>query len=153
MKYLVRAIKYFFHLLLILAAILFALVAFKIVDGNLQTMFVHGYDSLWQIAALMAVFALVYPRFGYSTRSLHLPGETAEIRPTVMEAMEAKGYLLQKEEGDEMVFVKRNVASRILSMYEDAATFSRSAYGYDVEGRTKDIVRIVNFIENKSLCD
>ena len=55
MKYLVRALKYFVYLFIILALLIAVLVLTKVVDGNLSTMFVNGTDSLWQIALVMAV--------------------------------------------------------------------------------------------------
>ena len=147
MKYLKRSIKYFFYLAVLLTAVILILIALKLVDGDLSTMFVNGYDSLWQIAALMAVFALIYPRFGYSVRNVHIPGSTQEIRPSVLSVMTAKGYRLQQERGEDLVFVKRSTADRIVRVYEDALTFTRTATGYEIEGRTKDIVRVAGAFE------
>ena len=109
MKYLVRALKYFVYLFIILALLIAVLVLTKVVDGNLSTMFVNGTDSLWQIALVMAVFALIYPRFGYSTLPLHMGGSTEEIAPVVKKAMDARGYVPSKEDADgNMVFIKRS---------------------------------------------
>ena len=62
MKYLVRAVKYFIYLMIILSLIIVVLIMTKMVESDISKMFVNGYDSLWQIALMMAVFALIYPK-------------------------------------------------------------------------------------------
>ena len=78
MRYLVRSIKYFIYLMIVLSLIIAVLVFAGFVEADIETMFTHGYDSLWQIALMMAVFALIYPRFGFSKRCAHVYGEQAE---------------------------------------------------------------------------
>lgn len=148
MKYLVRAIKYFFKLLVILALILLAMIAFKFVEADITKMFVHGADSLWQIALLMAIFAAVYPRFGYVTRSIPVPGSPEETLPVLKRAMDARGYVLQKQDGESMVYVKRSKLDRILKMYEDTITVTPAITGYELEGAGKDVARAAAAIEN-----
>lgn len=147
MKYLVRALKYFVYLFIILALLIAVLVLTKVVDGNLSTMFVNGTDSLWQIALVMAVFALIYPRFGYSTLPLHMGGFTEEIAPVVKKAMDARGYRLSAEDADGgMVFLKASPLDRAVKMWEDAITFTRTATGYDMEGHNRELLRCRNAI-------
>ena len=74
MKYIIRALKYFCYLVVLLAVIILALVLTGFVEADLSKMFVNGYDSLWQIALIMLFFALLYPRFGFSKRTAHLYG-------------------------------------------------------------------------------
>lgn len=151
MKYLVRALKYFVYLFIILALLIAVLVLTKVVDGNLSTMFVNGTDSLWQIALVMAVFALIYPRFGYSTLPLHMGGSTEEIVPVVKKAMDARGYVPSKEDADgNMVFIKRSPLDRAVKMWEDAITFTRTATGYDMEGHNRELLRCRNAITDLS---
>lgn len=149
MKYLVRSAKYFIYLLLILAAVIFALVAFKVVDSDISTMFVNGYDSLWQIAAITAFFSLVYPRFGFTTRKAMAPGAPEDTAPVIKAVMEDHGYVLEKAEGDNMTFRKRSPAERALKMWEDRISFEKTISGYDVEGRTKDLVRLISAVETR----
>ena len=148
MKYLVRAIKYFFKLLVILALILVILVALKFVEADITKMFVNGYDSLWQIAALMALFAAIYPRFGYVTRTIPVPGSPEETLPVLKKAMDARGYVLQKQDGESLVFVKRSKLDRILKMYEDTITVAPAITGYELEGAGRDVARAAATIEN-----
>ena len=74
MKYFVRAVKYFIYLLVILSLVIAILVVSGLVDGDLSTMFVNGYDSYWQIALIAAALAALYPRMGYCTRTAHVYG-------------------------------------------------------------------------------
>lgn len=147
MKYLIRAVKYFFYLLIILCLVIAILVMAKIIDGDISRMFIHGYDSLWQICLIMAVFAAIYPKFGFSSRVAHLYGEISVIRPRIMQVMELQGYRLEKEEGTTFSFVRRSPVSRALKMWEDRITISQTALGIEVEGLTRDLVRVVSGLE------
>jgi len=147
MKYLVRSAKYFIYLLVFLVAVICALVAFKIVDSDISKMFVNGYDSLWQIAAVAAFFALIYPRIGFTTRKALAPGSAEETAATVKAVMSDRGYELEKDDGDNMTFRKRSPVTRAVKMWEDRISFEKTISGYEVEGLTKDLVRIVSAIE------
>lgn len=150
MKYLVRAIKYFFYLLIILVVVILALVAFKVVDGDISTMFVNGYDSLWQIALVALFFALVYPKVGFSTRKAYMPGSPEQVAQTVKEVMASRGYVLETAEGDDMTFRKKGAATRMIKMWEDRLTFEKTPTGYNIEGLTREIVRVVSALEAKN---
>lgn len=147
MRYLARSVKYFFYLIIILVIVIGGLMAFKIVDTNPATLFVNGYDSYWQIALIMAALALVYPRWGFSTRRAHINGSFEEIKGGIVEVMENYGYKLEKEEGENMSFVKRSPVSRAFKMWEDRITFTREIAGYDLEGLTRDLPRLISALE------
>ena len=150
MKYLKRSVKYFFYYVILLVIIILVLVAFKIVEADLSKMFVNGYDSLWQIALVFAAMAAAYPRFGFSTRSAYMPGETAALLPIIKQVMDEHGYKMTEQDADgNLKFRKRSPLTRMLKMGEDTLTFTRTATGYDVEGITKDMVRVVGALEYK----
>ncbi len=149
MKYLIRSIKYFFYLVIILCLVIAALILFKLVDGNITTMFVNGLDSLWQMAAIIAVFAIIYPRFGFTTRKAYVRGSDEELRDGIMEVMRNHGYKLEKEDGSVLCFIKRSPVSRALKMWEDRITFSREVAGYELEGLARDIPRLVSALESR----
>lgn len=147
MKYLRRAVKHFFYLMIILTIVIYAMVLLHFVDSDISRIFVNGYDSLWQIALIMAAFAAVYPRMGYSKRDLTAPGEYPLVRKAVVDVMEEHGYRIRSEEGENLVFCKRAPLSRALKMWEDEITFTRSMTGFEAEGLTRDVVRLVSAIE------
>jgi hypothetical protein len=152
MRYFIRAAKYFVQLMVILAVIIAILVVAKVVDSDISKIFVNGYDSLWQIALMMACFAAIYPRFGYGRRQAIVPGSDEEVEPVLRRVMEAHGYV---EEGDSSHslrmtdarvrrFRKKSVADRVMRIWEDRITVERCATGFELEGISRDVVRLVN---------
>jgi len=147
MKYIIRALKYFCYLIIFLTLIILALVLTGFVEADLSKMFVNGYDSLWQIAILMLVIALLYPRFGFSSRTAHIYGSPEELRADVVRAMERLGYRLEGEKDGGWTFLRRSAVSRALKMWEDRITLSPSGAGLKVEGLTRDLPRVVSALE------
>ena len=148
MKYLVRAIKYFIYLMIMLTLIIVVLIMTKMVESDISRIFVNGYDSLWQIALMMAVFAAIYPKMGFTSRIAHLYGSLEEMKPEILRVMDILDYKLEKEEDGVVTFVKRSPFSRLMKMYEDRITISTTAAGMEVEGLTKDVVRIISGLES-----
>jgi len=146
-RYLLRSLKYFLKLTVILVLILAVLATAKMVPSKIDEMFVNGYDSLWQIALIIAGLSLLYPRFGYGRRSAFIPGEPGEVRSKVVKAMAQRGFIPEDGTSDPMVFRSNSTYMRILRLGEDAVTLEKTATGYDVEGKVKDIARVAAFLE------
>ena len=147
MKYIIRSLKYYCYLMILLTLIILALVLTGFVEADLSKMFINGYDSLWQIALIMLVFALLYPRLGYGTRTAHIFGSPKELRGDVVPVMERLGYRLEKEDGTGWTFRRRSPVSRALKMWEDRITLTPSGAGLEVEGLTRDLARVVSALE------
>ena len=147
MKYIIRSLKYFCYLIILLTLIILALVLTGFVEADLSKMFVNGYDSLWQIALIMLAFALLYPRFGFSKRTAHLYGSPEGLRPDVMKVMDELGYSLESEQDGVFAFRRRSGRSRALKMWEDRITVSPTGAGLEVEGLTRDLARVVSGLE------
>lgn len=147
MKYIIRSLKYYCYLIVLLTLIILALVLTGFVEADLSKMFVNGYDSLWQIALIMLVFAVFYPRFGFSKRTVHVYGAPEEIRPDVVRVMETLGYRQEGENDGAWSFVRRSALSRALKMWEDRITLTPTAAGLEAEGLTRDLVRVVSALE------
>ena len=142
MKYIVRAVKYFVYLCIVLVLFIVILQLLHLVEGNIEQMFVNGYDSIWQMAIIVAVFAAVYPRLGYSSRNVRIGGESSAIEPRIVDYMHERGYILKNKEGENLYFKKASLFTRIVKMGEDGVTFTRQFGGYSIEGLTKEIIRI-----------
>lgn len=149
MKYFIRAVKYFFYFSIIVTIIMAALVFFKVIDSNIELMFRNGYDSLWHIALMFAVISAFYPMLGFMKKEALIPGEYKDIRQTIVEYMQEKGYALENENGENLTFRLRNGINRLSRMYEDRISFIRNFSGFQVEGLRKDVVRIVYGLEYK----
>lgn len=149
MKYLIRSVKYFFYYLIIFCVFIAALVFLKIVQDDINLIFRNGYQSLYQILIMFAVVSAVYPIFGFMKKDITVPGETSEIKPTIIEFMKEKGYLLENETGEDMTFRCRSFGSKLSKMFEDRITLKRNISGYEMEGLRRDVVRYAYGIEYK----
>lgn len=150
MKYIVRVFKYFVFITVVMVLILLVLSLAGIVGKDVDAMFRNGWNSVWQIALMFLVVAAVYPRFGFCKRGARLSGTYAEIRPGLVRLMAERGYEVETEEGENLTFRCKSVFQRFLKLFwEDRITFERDRAGFYVEGRTKDVVRIVSALENR----
>ena len=75
MRYLVRAVKYFFWFSIIFVLIMVVLVLLGLAGGSPDQMFRDGWKSVAYIVALFAAVAAFYPKFGFITKELEIPGE------------------------------------------------------------------------------
>lgn len=158
MRYFIRAVKYFFYFSFITAAILTILAVCNIIDKDVQTMFRNGYDSIWQIALMFAALSAIYPKFGWQTRTLHLPGTLPMLKGPIRTAMEERGYRLEEDkvttdsEGvpqGTLTFRYKGIAMKALRMWEDRITFSQTEDGITAEGLRKDLAAIVINLEHR----
>ena len=147
MKYIIRSLKYFCYLVLILVLIILALVLTGFVEADLSKMFVNGYDSLWQIALIMLVFAIIYPRFGFSRRTAHVYGSPEELRAVVDGVMQRLGYVAEKNPDGAWSYLRRSPVSRALKMWEDRIEFTTTGAGLELEGLSRDLPRIISALE------
>ena len=149
MRYFIRAAKYFVQLMVILAVIIAILIVAKVVDSDISKIFVNGYDSLWQIALMMACFAAIYPRFGYGRRQAIVPGSDEEVEPVLRRVMEAHGYVEGPRSGDIRCFRKKSATARLTRLWEDRISVERCATGFELEGISRDVVRLVNSLRDR----
>lgn len=149
LKYIIRAIKYFFYFSLLLIVLLTILVLAHIVDGNIETMFRDGYKSLIQIGIMFGCVSAIYPVFGFVRKDAVIPGEHSDIRGGIIDFMESRGYKLESEDGENMTFRSRSLFHRFSRMLEDRITLTRNLGGYQVEGLRKDVVRLIYGLESK----
>lgn len=149
MKYILRALRYFVFICLVMTLVLVVLAWLKIIDSDINTMFRNGYDSIWQIALMFLVVSFIYPRIGYIRKGVVIPGEYSGIRDGVVDYMEEKGYVLAREENENLVFHLRKPIARIFRKSDDTVTMTRDIAGFYVEGAAKDIVRIAAGLEHR----
>ena len=146
-RYIIRSVKYFLYLIIIMTLLLAILVLLGLAEADPAEIFVGGYSSYWKIGLAFLALAAIYPRFGYSKNEI-ISG--VELKPLILSVMDSLGYKLRSEEGDTMVFIKRSPLDRALRMWEDAIRFTKTEAGYDIEGHTKEMVRCRSAILNVS---
>ena len=147
MKYVLRALKYFLSMTVLLAVVLALLAAFHLVEADIDNMFVSGMKSVWQIALVLAVISAIYPKFGYGTRKAHINADEQGIRAAVIRVLSNHGYVTEKDEGKSMTFRKASALSKAAKIWEDRISVEIVAAGAEIEGLTKDVVRLVSALE------
>lgn len=150
MKYLIRVLKYFVFITVVMTLILLVLAVAGVVPKDIDAMFRNGWDSVWQIALMFLVVSAIYPRVGFCKRGAIIPGTYEEIRPGLVRYMAEHGYEIEKEEGENLTFRCKSPIQRVLKLLcEDRIRFERDRAGFYVEGRTKDVVRIISGLETR----
>lgn len=149
MKYLRRAVKYFIQMVIIIVIIMAILMLLGVVSTDINVAFRSGWKSVWMILAALSCISAIYPNFGYSARTLAVPGEFSELRDKIVNYMETKGYVISGEEGENLTFRLSSPIGKLTRLWEDTITFTREFGGFSVEGISKDIVRIVGGLQYK----
>jgi hypothetical protein len=149
MKYLLRAVKYFIMITVLVVVILAVLALLKIIPADPETMFRGGWKSVGEILIIFAAFSAVYPKMGYTKRDAEIAGEYSEIQQGIIEYMADHGYILEKEDGENMSFRSRSTYTRIMKMGEDRVTMTRKLGGYTLEGISKEVNRLASGLEYK----
>ena len=140
MRYLLRSIKYFFYLSIVLLLIILIFRWTGFIEGDVEYMFVHGYTSILYMALIVAAFAAIYPMLGYGKRNIRVTGDNFEEK--IINFMQSRHYVLVEKKGEDMTFRKTSIFDRIIKMGEDKVRFTKVFGGYSIEGLTKEIVRL-----------
>ena len=148
MKYFIRSVKYFFYFSFWTTVIVLALVATGLASGDINEIFEGGYNALWKIAIFFAIVAAVYPKVAFIARPLYLQTDLQEIRHVIVAYMKDRRYELESENADMMTFRLKGIGGRLIKMYEDRITISRTENGWIIEGLRKDVLRMAAGIES-----
>ena len=148
MTHLRRALKYFVQTCLLLVIILAILMLSGMVSKDISVAFQHGWTSVWWILALFAVMALVYPFFGYQKRQIHVKGDPALARDGIVEALQGRGYVLAGETDGVLKFHLTAPLNRAFRFWEDTITLTPVLGGWEAEGLSRDLVRVISSIEH-----
>ncbi len=151
MKYIIRAIKYFFYFAFFATAIILALVFIGIVEADINAIFEHGYDDLWKIAVFFGIVAAVYPNLAFITRQITVEGERNTIKEDIRTFMRERRYDLESEDAEGMTFRVHGIAGKLSKMYEDRIIIRWNADGFTMEGLRKDILRLAAGLETTFL--
>ena len=147
MKYIVRAVKYFIYICVLVTIILLVLVLTHFVSSDINVMFKEGWRSVAKILLVFAGIAAIYPLFGYRKLLAGVLGELGGLRDGVVKCMEERGYRLESEDSETMTFRSRSVLNRIFRVWEDRITVTKTLGGFEVEGLSRDVARIVPALE------
>lgn len=149
MKYFIRSVKYFVYFSLLTTVLVTALVLIGAVEGNVNTIFEDGYESIWKIAVFFAAVSAVYPKVGFIKRDIPTDREWNDIRDEVVEFFTDRRYAVESGTPDKVTFRIKGVAGRLSKMYEDRITLTRTAGGFELEGLRKDVIRLASGLEHR----
>ena len=76
-----------------------------------------------------------------------LPGDPAECKSGIVEALKVRGYLLENDVDGILSFHLSNPLNRAARMWEDRVTLTPVLGGFEAEGLARDLVRVVSSIE------
>ena len=68
----------------------------------------------------------------------------------VIDYMQERGYVLEKEEGENLSFRASSIVRKITRMFEDRIELERDFTGFLVKGKRSDIVRIIHGLESRA---
>lgn len=150
MRYAIRAVKYFVYVSILATLFIAILVAAGFVQSDIDLIFEQGWLSIAKILAAFAAVSAFYPLFGYTSRKALMPGEYKEVKEVAIEAMQDRGYVLEREQDENMTFRMQSGFGKMRRMLEDRITLKRDYSGFYVEGLTKDVTRLVYALESKA---
>ena len=104
MKYIIRAIKYFFYFAFLTTALVTILVLIGAVESNIEAIFEGGYTALWKMAAFFGVVAAVYPSLAFIRRDISAKGEFSAQKQEIKEYMKDHRYELESETENTLTF-------------------------------------------------
>ena len=90
MRYLVRALKYFVYLSIMLVLFIVVLCLLGVIPSDIDLIFINGTKSLPQMALIVAVFAAIYPKVGFTTRNVRMVGEASETEGELTKFMNSR---------------------------------------------------------------
>ena len=149
MTYLRRALKFFIQMSLTVVIIIVILMATGMVSWDIDVAFQHGWKSVWWILAAFAVMSLAYPFFGYQKRKINVVGDPADYKDGISEALGTRGYVLEDDKDGVLTFHLSSPLNRAARMWEDRITLTPVLGGFQVEGLSRDLVRVVSSIEHR----
>lgn len=147
MKYLVRAIKYFFYFAILTTLIILALIFTGLAESDVEQLFRGGTDSIWKIAVFFIAVAAIYPKVGFINKSVPAKGNWNDNRDTITSYMNEHSFVLESENDNEITFRHSRPLNRLTRMLEDRITLTFNADGFEMEGLRKDVFRLATGLE------
>lgn len=149
MKYLIRAIKYFFYFALITSAIVATLVFIGAVENNIDAIFEGGYNALWKMAIFFVAVAAVYPSLAFIKRDITAKGGFDANKETIIAFMKDHRYEVESDTENALTFRVKGIVNKLSKMYEDRITFTPTLEGVQIEGLRKEIIRLAMGLESR----
>ena len=147
MRYIIRAIKYFFYFAIIFAAIVGILMFSGIVQGDIDNIFRGGWDAIWKIMGIFVIIAAIYPQVAFINRRIDIE-DTSFMESKLQAFLENRGYILvKKDEQGRLIFRAAKFGKKFQRMMEDQLTVTLLEDGLIMEGMRKDVMKLTSGFE------
>lgn len=156
-KRVVRSVKYFVKLVLLLAAIYGLLFLTGTSRISAEAFFPEVFSTYrgWAMIAALVLLAALYPSFGFVRRTVR--ADFVQDRENILKAFAADGYTAVSVTGQRMVMRAASPVRRLTSMYDDTVTVIPGGEGIVIEGIRKEAVRaefrLKTYLENEKAHD
>ena len=129
--YLIRSIKYLIWLALLFTLIFVLMIRTNTARAGGEQMLHELFHTQrgWMMIGMLMVLAFLYPRFGFTSRSMK--GSVATNRDDILRIAHRGGFSLVSETPGQLVFRASSPAKKALLLWEDTITVTQ-------QGSTRD---------------
>ncbi|MCC8089071.1 MAG: hypothetical protein LIO79_07400 [Rikenellaceae bacterium] len=139
-RYIIRVVKYFIYLCLLFVIIYgMLLIAGQTTWDTLATV-THRKD-IWLLGAVFVILPLLYPFFGFVTRTVRGRMDSDENRSIVLKTTESGGFILVREVHNTMTFRPGAATARVRALFEDKITITLENDKIIISGPRREVVR------------
>lgn len=145
-RYILRSLKYFVLLCVLVVALLWLNVTssqLPISLGDYIWLYLHGTNGALAVVMIVAL-SLTYPRFGFTERRVE--GSMVRHRQQILNAMDLSGYALQSE-ADGVMHFRGSALVRLGALGEDEIVVRQSGESIELRGLRRTTVRIAIRLE------
>ena len=139
--YLIRSIKYLIWLALLFTLIFVLMIRTNTARAGGEQMLHELFHTQrgWMMIGMLMVLAFLYPRFGFTSRSLK--GSVATNRDDILRVAHRGGFSLVSETPGQLVFRASSPAKKALLLWEDTITVTQQGDQLVIDIR-KEVVRM-----------
>ena len=140
--YLIRPIKYLIWLALLFTLIFVLMIRTNTARAGGEQMLHELFHTQrgWMMIGMLMVLAFLYPRFGFTSRSLK--GSVATNRDDILRVAHRGGFSLVRETPGQLVFRASSPAKKALLLWEDTITVTQQGDQLVIDGIRKEVVRM-----------
>lgn len=140
-KYLIRSVKYFVALCVLLVAIMALNRAMGSTLTIRETFYVMFHTTRGLLLpVVVVVLALCYPRFGFIVRRVE--GDTELDREQIVNAFRSAGFSLRREEEGTLFFRADGFVQKLLLLWEDEIRVSQYGQWIELDGIRRGVARV-----------
>ncbi|MBR5856157.1 MAG: hypothetical protein IKY70_02660 [Bacteroidales bacterium] len=146
-KYIIRAVKYFFYIGIIFSLLVSIMFYTSEVPEGTTVFDLFKDGAWWKILLFFVAFSAVYPSIGYQKKEIYSNGNWSDKKKEIKALFENANFILEEETPTSMTFILKNKLLRLIKTYEDRVTLDYSTEPATISGLRKDTLRFSRSIE------